>query len=39
VNPGGEIRGNIVLAQVPGPATLVLLALGLGVLAAMRRRE
>jgi hypothetical protein len=39
VNPGGEIRGNIVLAQVPGPATLVLLALGLSVLAAMRRRE
>ena len=39
VNPGGEIRGDIVLAQaqVPGPTALVLLALGLGV-AAVRRR-
>lgn len=39
VNPGGEIRGDIVLAQVPGPTALVLLALGLGVAAARRRRR
>jgi hypothetical protein len=37
VNLPGEIRGDIVVAQAPGPAALVLLALGLSVLAATRR--
>jgi CHRD domain-containing protein len=38
VFPGGEIRGDIVQV-VPGPAALLLLALGLSVLAATRRLE
>ena len=37
VNPGGEIRGNLVPAPVPEPATVGLLALG--GLALVRRRR
>jgi CHRD domain len=36
LNPGGEIRGDIVQV-VPGPGALILLALGLGAAVARRR--
>ena len=37
--PGGEIRGNISPAQVPEPATLLLLTLGAGALGGARLRR
>ena len=36
--PGGEIRANLVAAQIPEPSTAALIALGLGAVALRRRR-
>jgi hypothetical protein len=38
VFPGGEIRGDILATSAPEPASLVLMTLALGGLAAFRRR-
>jgi hypothetical protein len=37
--PGGEIRGQLLPVQVPEPATLALMATGLGILAVRRGRR
>ena len=37
--PGGEIRGNITPAQVPEPATLLLLTIGAGAVGVRRFRR
>jgi hypothetical protein len=37
--PGGEIRGQLTVASVPEPMTVVFIGIGLGGLAVMRQRR